>query len=92
MFKCKCFFFAISHASGASDFSICLRAGVAVAKPAGRGQHVRVGGASETFQEGVGSLRLLIQTLLCPFSQSHHHSNYPEDRYTDTRVYNTTQQ
>lgn len=79
-------FFTFLRASGASDFIICLRASAAVAEPAGRGLHVHLGGASETFQEGVRPLRLLSHTLLCPFSQSHHYTNYPEDRYTDYRI------
>ena len=74
------FFFVSSRASGAPCFVICIRASAAVAEPAGRGLHVCVGGAPETFQEGVRSLRLLVQTLLCPFPQSHHHINDPEGR------------
>lgn len=35
------------HVSRASDFMLCI--GAAVAEPAGRSLHVRVGGASETF-------------------------------------------
>lgn len=59
---------------------ICIRAILAVAEPAGRGLFVRVGGASETLQEGIGTLRLFCQTLMGPFSQSHHHTHYPEDQ------------
>lgn len=72
-----CFLSVFSRASGLSDFIISIRAGVGVAKSAGRGLHVHVGGASETLQEGIRSLRLFNQTLLSPFSESHHHTYYP---------------
>lgn len=60
-FYCVCILswvFGFLRASGSSDFIICIRASVAVAKPAGWGLYVHVGRASETFQEGIWSLCL----------------------------------
>lgn len=74
------------RASGVSDFVICLWAGTAVAEPAGRGLYVHVSGASEPLQERIWSLRLLCQTLLCPFSQGHHHTDYPEDKQAESLI------
>lgn len=74
-----------SPASGSSVLTICIRASVTVAESAGRALRVHVGGASEALQEGIRSLCLVSQTLLSPFSQSHHHTNYPEDEKTDKK-------
>lgn len=71
-------FFVVLRVSGASDFTICVRAGMA--EPAGRVLHVSVDGASEAFQEGIWAFSLVSQTLLRPVSQSHHYTNYPEYR------------
>lgn len=77
---CLIFVCVFLRASGLSDFIICIRASVGVTEPARRGLYVHMGGASETLQEGIGSLCLFCQTLLSPFSESHHHTYYPEDR------------
>lgn len=73
-------------APGTPRFVIHIRARAAVAEPAGRSLHVSVGGASETFQEGVWPLRLLIETLLSPFPQSHHHADDPAEWQRQTDV------
>ena len=79
-------FFSL-RASSASDFIICFRASVAVAKPAWWGLYVHLGWASEPFQKGIGPLRLFSQTLLSPFSQSHHHANNPEDKVDEEKAH-----
>lgn len=67
-------------ASGTPHIVICIRPRTAVAEPAGWCLHVVVGGASETFQERVRPLRLLVETLLSPFPQSHDHADYPTEK------------
>lgn len=67
-------------ASGTPQLIVCLQPRAAVAEPAGRGLCVVVGGASETFQEGVRPLRLLVKTLLSPFPQSHDHADDPTEK------------
>lgn len=69
-----------SPASGTPHLVVCIRSRAAVAEPAGRGLHVVVGGASEAFQEGVGPLRLLVETLVSPFPQSHDHADDPTEK------------
>lgn len=81
------FFLFLRGVSGASVI-IAFRAGVAVTEPARRGLHVGVGGAPETFQEGIRTLRLFSQALLSPFSQSHHHTDNPEGKWTNKKHIN----
>lgn len=67
-------------ASGTPRLVVRVRPRAAVAEPAGRGLHVVVGGASETFQEGVGPLRLLVETLVSPLPQSQDHADNPAEK------------